>query len=105
MDNREYIIILYDYYGELLTDIQKKYFEEYYFDNLSLAEISENEDKSRNAIHKVIKSVTNKLYEYEDKLKLYKKEKKLKQIISKIDNIDIKKEIEELLWMKKCLLK
>ena len=97
MDNREYIIILYDYYGELLTDIQKKYFEEYYFDNLSLAEISENEDKSRNAIHKVIKSVTNKLYEYEDKLKLYKKEKKLKQIISKIDNIDIKKEIEELL--------
>ncbi len=97
MDNREYIIILYDYYGELLTDIQKKYFEEYYFDNLSLAEISENEDKSRNAIHKVIKSVTNKLYEYEDKLKLYQKEKKLKQIISKIDNIDIKKEIEELL--------
>ena len=85
MDNREYIIILYDYYGELLTDIQKKYFEEYYFDNLSLAEISENEDKSRNAIHKVIKSVTNKLYEYEDKLKLYKKEKKLKQIISKIN--------------------
>ena len=97
MDNQEYIIILYDYYGELLTDIQKKYFEEYYFDNLSLAEISENEDKSRNAIHKVIKSVTNKLYEYEDKLKLYQKEKKLKQIISKIDNIDIKKEIEELL--------
>ena len=86
-----------DYYGELLSDKQKEYFEAYYFDNLSLAEIAENEDKSRNAIHKVIKSVVSKLYEYEDKLKLYHKDEKLKMIITKIKDEAIRKEIEGLL--------
>jgi len=97
MEDYEYIIILYDYYGELLSDIQRKYFEEYYFDNLSLSEISENENKSRNAIHKNIKGVISKLYDYEQKLRLYEKEKRIKNIISKIDNEELKKEIEELL--------
>ena len=97
MENQEYIIILYDYYGELLSDIQKKYFEAYYFDNLSLSEISENESKSRNAVHKSIKSVVKKLYEYEDKLKLYNKDEKLKKIILKVKDNNIKKKLEELL--------
>ena len=90
MEDREYLIILYDYYGELLNDMQRDYFEQYYFDNLSLAEISENDGKSRNAIHKCIKSSSLKLYEYEDKLKLYEKRKKLDEIIDKIDNDEIK---------------
>ena len=97
MIEQEYIVLLYDYYGELLSDIQKKYFEEYYFDNLSLSEISENEGKSRNAIHKSIKSVVSKLYEYEDKLKLYEKDKKIKKIIDEINDKEIKKRLEELL--------
>ena len=97
MENQEYIIILYDYYGELLSDIQKKYFEEYYFDNLSLSEIGENEDKSRNAIHKCIKAVVKKLYEYEEKLKLYAKDKKLKEIIIDTKDETLKKRLEELL--------
>ena len=99
MENQEYIIILYDYYGELLSDIQRKYFEAYYFDNLSLSEISENENKSRNAVHKSIKSVVKKIYEYEDKLKLYEKDEKLKKIILDIKDNDIKKRLEGLLWM------
>ena len=98
MDDREYLIILYDYYGELLNDIQREYFEEYYFDNLSLAEISENDGKSRNAIHKCIKSSCNKLYEFEDKLRLYEKKKKLDNIIDKIENVEIKRLLEELIW-------
>ncbi len=97
MEDREYLIILYDYYGELFNDLQRKYFEDYYFDNLSLAEISENDGKSRNAIHKCIKSVCNKLYEYEDKLKLYTKANKLKEIITLIDNENIKDKLGELL--------
>ena len=97
MKEQEYIIILYDYYSELFSEIQKKYFEAYYFDNLSLSEISENEDKSRNAIHKSIKNVVNKLFEYEDKLRLYERDNKLKKIIEEIDNEKIKKELEELI--------
>ena len=73
MDNRIYLINLYDYYSELLTDKQREYFEDYYFDNLSLAEISENNNISRNAIHKQLKEVTLKLENYEEKLMLFQK--------------------------------
>ena len=103
MEDREKIIILYDYYGDLFNPLAKSYFEAYYFDNLSLSEIAENVDKSRNAIHKSIKNTVKYLYEYENKLKLYEKETKLKKIITKITDEKIKKEIEELLWKTNCL--
>ena len=81
MEERNYLIILYDYYGELLTDKQKLYFEDYYFNNLSLAEIAENQETSRNAIHKQIKDTENKLLMYEDKLKLCQKYNKLRNAL------------------------
>ena len=95
MDERDYLIILYDFYSELLTDKQKEYFEDYYFNNLSLSEISENTGYSRNAIHKNIKGVCDKLYFYEDKLRLYEKRNKLFDVIKDI-NVDIKSEIEKI---------
>ena len=97
MEDREKIIILYDYYGELFNQLAKTYFEAYYFDNLSLSEIAENVGKSRNAIHKSIKNTIKCLYEYETKLKLYEKDNKLKKIIANLSDEKIKKEIEELL--------
>ena len=97
MKEQEYIVILYDYYGELFNDKQREYFEDYYFDNLSLSEIADNDDISRNAVHKGIKNVVNKLYEYENKLRLYEKDNKLKGIIDKVSDKEIKKELEELL--------
>lgn len=97
MDDYEQIIILYDYYGELFNDKQRQCFEEYYFNNFSLAEIAINEDKSRNAIHKIIKGVVNKLYEYENILGMYKKDVELKKIIDKTSDEEIKKELEGLL--------
>ena len=65
MDNQVLLNILYDYYGELLTDKQKNYFKDYYFDNLTLSEISENYNISRNAIHKSLKEIEEKLFYYE----------------------------------------
>ena len=97
MDNIEKIIILYDYYGELFNDQQREYFEEYYFNNLSLAEIANNTGKSRNAIHNVIRRVCDKLEEYEEVLRLYQKDNKLREIIKKVDNNEIRKELEELI--------
>ena len=49
--------ILFDYYGELLNDKQKEYFKSYYFDNLSLQEISDNMNVSRNAVSKELKLI------------------------------------------------
>ena len=87
---------LFDYYGELFTDKQKEYFIDYYFNNLTLQEIAENNNISRNAVHKNIKDVTEKLDYYETKLNLYSNKKKIEELIKNIDK-DIKEKIEELI--------
>lgn len=96
MNNRDYLIILYDYYSSLFNEKQRYYFEEYYFNNLSLQEISENEGISRNAIHKMIKNIENKLYFYEENLELYKKNQKLTKILEDDSLDNVKKEISKL---------
>ncbi len=96
MEKRDYLIILYDFYGELLNNKQREYFEDYYFNNLSLGEISENTGLSRNAIHKNIKNAEDKLLFFEEKLELYQKRQILESIIKEIDNKDIIAKIEKL---------
>jgi len=97
MDNRDYLILLYDYYGELFNDKQKEYFELYYFDNLSLGEISENLNISRNAIHKRIKLVENKLLFYENKLKFLSKSNKILDVVNDINDNKIREKIINIL--------
>lgn len=96
MDKEIYLSALYDYYSPLLTDKQKNYFEDYYFNNYSLAEIAENNNTSRNAIHKQVKETENKLLDYEDKLKLYRRASEIEEIIKDLDE-EIKEQIEELI--------
>ena len=98
MDERIYLTILYDYYGELFNPKQREYFEDYYFNNLSLSEISENLGVSRNAVHKQIKNIENKLRNYENILKLYQKSIKLKEIIEDIKNEKIRKTLIEIFF-------
>lgn len=87
---------LYDYYGSLLTDKQKLYYEDYYFNDLSLSEIAENYGVSRNAVHNQLKIAIEKLDFYENNLKLYEKSLKIGTIISRLDD-KIKEEIEKLI--------
>lgn len=89
-------VYLFDYYGELLTDKQKEYFTDYYFNNLTLQEIADNNKVSRNAIHKNLKDILKKLDYYEEKLNLYSNKKEIEKLISNID-VNIKKQIEELI--------
>ena len=97
MDKNIYLISLYDIYGSLLTEKQQNYFEEYYFDNLSLKEISENYEVTRNAIFNVLKETEEKLNYYEEKLNIYEKNNKIKEIIKDINDIKIKEKVEELI--------
>lgn len=97
MNERDYLIILYDYYGDLLSDDNRRYFEDYYFDNLSLAEIAQNDNVSRNNVHKHLKSCEEKLLFYEEKLGLYKKDKLLKQKVNDIKDVNVRKLIEDIL--------
>ena len=97
MSERDYLIVLYDYYCELFNEKQRTYFEDYYFNNLSLGEISENLDISRNAVHKVLKNIEEKLLFYEDKLELYKKTEKIKKLINETKDEKIKEKLKELI--------
>ena len=97
MEDYIYYGELYDLYQQLLTDKQRAYFEDYYFQNLSLGEMAENYQVSRNAIFKQLHIVTDKLKEYEEKLQLLEKRKQLEEISQSIDNLDIKIKLEELI--------
>lgn len=97
MDEINNLILLYDFYGELLSDSQKNYFEDYYFNNLSLGEISDNLNVSRNAVHKQIKVACSKLYDFESKLKLIEKNNKLKEIKELITDEKLKNELEKII--------
>ena len=51
MKNQTYrMTMLFDFYGELLTDRQKEFFDLYYNEDLSLSEIAENEGISRQGV-------------------------------------------------------
>lgn len=86
MEEYVYYNNLYDCYYKLLTDKQKKYFEDYYFSNLSLGEIAENYNVSRNAVYKQIQITINKLKEYEEKLQLFEKKTILENVINSIND-------------------
>ncbi|MBQ9124563.1 MAG: hypothetical protein IJY14_02615 [Acholeplasmatales bacterium] len=85
---REEIIALYDIYGNLLTDKQRNYFEDYYYSDLSISEIAENYSISRNGVFDQLKRVCVILEEYESKMKLNDK-------YNKIDKLDINDNIKE----------
>ena len=97
MDRVIYLNNLYDIYGLLLTEKQKIYFEEYYFNNLSYGEISEKYNISRNACFKQLKNIEEKLENYEEKLKIFYKNKKINDIINRVEDKEIKKSLESLL--------
>ncbi len=84
MKERVELIALYDIYKELLTDKQKLYFENYYYEDLSLSEISENLSVSKTIVGRTIKEVENKLKEYEKILKV-------KSLYDKINELESKK--------------
>ncbi len=97
MEELVYYTILYDIYGSLLTEKQKDYFEEYYFKNLSLSELANKYNITRNAIHKQIKETIKRLENYEDNLHLAKKNEMLENIITNISDEELKRKLQEVI--------
>lgn len=68
MKNQAYrMTMLYDFYGELLTERQQEFFDLYYNEDLSLAEIAENYGISRQGVRDVIVRAEGIMTEMEDK--------------------------------------
>ena len=104
MEKKIEITMLLQIYGKLLTDKQYEYINDYYNNDLSLAEIAENTGITRQAARDNIKKGENKLFEYEEKLGIMKTtvntEQKIAQILSQISEIqtyDSDKKIAEIL--------
>lgn len=86
------ISMLLDFYGQLLTESQYKCMDMYYNQDLSLSEIAEMIDISRQGAHDFIKRGRAALNDYEKKLKLMERfceiKKDLKNIQEDLQHID-----------------
>ena len=74
MKNQAYrMAMLFDFYGDLLTDRQKEFYDLYYNEDLSLAEIAENYGISRQGVRDVIVRAEAAMTEIEDKTHLIRR--------------------------------
>lgn len=91
MDKKVEISILCQIYGKLLTEKQYEFINDYYNNDLSLFEIAENNNITRQAVRDAIKKGENKLFEFEEKLLIMKKtrnqEKQIQEIIEELNKI------------------
>ena len=71
--------LLYDFYGELLTEKQRRLFEMHFYEDLSLGEIGDIEGISRQGVFQQLKRGSQALKEYESKLRLVEKFLKIKE--------------------------
>ena len=94
MEEKIKISILCQIYGKLLTEKQLEFLEDYYNNDLSLSEIAENNQITRQAVNDVINKGKVKLIEMEEKLlfmkKTLKQEIAIENIIKTLENLENK---------------
>ena len=80
-------VLLYDFYGELLTEHQRSVYEDAVYNDMSLSEIAEQQGISRQGVHDLIKRCDKILQGYEDKLHLVQKFTEAKDKLLKITEL------------------
>ena len=101
IEERVELSLLYDFYGALLKENQRRMFEASILDDYNLAEIAEDENITRQGVHDAIKRACKQLREYEQKLGLVEKFEKQKELVKKLHiilkgmNIGDEGELEE----------
>lgn len=89
--------LLYDFYGELLTDHQKEIYEQFVLEDLSLSEIAEAAGISRQGVHDLIKRCNKILEGYEAKLHLVDRFLSVKEKVEKMNSLLEKESEDELI--------
>jgi predicted DNA-binding protein YlxM (UPF0122 family) len=79
--------LLYDFYGGLLKERNRKIFHLYYEEDLSLTEIAADTGVSRQAVHEALVRTARSLEEYEDKLGLVAKHAGAEQAMAALDRL------------------
>ena len=88
---------LIDVYGVLLTNKQMEIMSSYYFDNLTLSEIADNYNISRQAVNDCLAQATKVLFNLEDKLQFVKKNDNLKVRLNNLKNMSTNEEVTNLI--------
>lgn len=101
IENNLEIIKLIDTYGKLLTERQNMIIRDYYFDNLTLAEIGDNYGISRQAVKDSINKSLKIFNDLEDKLKVCQKQdnitNELSEIVKLVDSEELKDKISKII--------
>lgn len=87
------INFLFDFYQSLLTEKQRMYMQLYYLDDLSLGEIAEEYEVSRQAVYDNIRRTEAMLEDYEAKLNLFSKFRKRMELLDELED-ELKQETE-----------
>ncbi len=91
MEKNVKVSMFCEVYGNLLTKKQLSILQDYYDKDLSLSEIAQNQEITRQAVRDIIKKGENKLFELEEKLgimkKTFKQEEKIAIILSELTKI------------------
>ena len=90
--------LLYDFYGELLTEHQRRIYEDVVMNDLSLSEIAQEQGISRQGVHDLIRRCDRILAGYEEKLHLVEKVASTKRLAAEIqtalDDYEVRKDPE-----------
>lgn len=81
--------LLYDFYGELLTERQQQVYESVVLEDYSLSEVAENLGISRQGVHDMIKRCNHTLGEYESRLHLVEKFLCIRKQVQKIKELAV----------------
>ena len=101
LDELVNLSMLYDFYGDLFTEHKKHVFEDYVLNDLSLSEIADELNISRQGVHDIVKRCTQELKDYEDRLSLVKKFSSIKHKLTIMKELCI--DIEETRNVEKIL--
>ena len=88
---------LFNIYGSLLNESNKKYYKLYYEENFTLQEIADLEKVSKSYVGNIINKTSKKLEEYERKLHIYESRKNLTDALLINDIKEIKNIIKDIL--------
>lgn len=88
--------LLYDFYGELLTEHQRLIYEDAVYNDCSLSELANEYNISRQGVHDLLKRCDRLLEDYEDKLGLVSRFEILRQLAGRIEEISTDEEVRKL---------
>ena len=80
--------LLYDFYGELLTEHQREVYRAIVFEDYSVSEVARDEGVSRQSIHDLMKRCDRILEEYEEKLQLVGRFLRIRERVSRIRELN-----------------